>query len=74
MGAGALAVMDNIACGAPVGHEFRMARTAIAELIEAHRRLLDYVLSEAEARNFDPPADTAVVADSMAALARVQGR
>ena len=46
---------------------------AVAELIEAHRRLLDYVLSEAEAREYNPPADTKIIADSMAALARVRG-
>lgn len=68
-----LAVLADYSAQHGDPEDFTNARAAVAELIEAHKKLLDYVLSEAEARNYDPPADTAVIADSEAALARVQG-
>lgn len=37
-----VAVLDNLCCGvAPTGHDARMLRTAVAELIEAMGLMLD---------------------------------
>lgn len=71
-----LAVMDNVACGAPAGHDFRMARAAVAELIEA---LVEQREADADRRP-DGLRNMAMDLRSMraeerveAALARVQG-
>jgi superfamily II DNA helicase RecQ len=47
-GVDVLAVMDNVACGSPAGHDFRMARAAVAELIEANRKLTKAVRAFAD--------------------------
>lgn len=44
--AGVLAVLDNVACGAPVGHAFRTARTAIAEVYAQRDALVEAAEAE----------------------------
>jgi hypothetical protein len=73
-----LAVLDNVACGAPAGHDFRMARAAVADAFDALRGCRDMLRESAKqhrlagavghARHCDTLADSADVA-----IARVGG-
>lgn len=78
--AAVLAALDNVACGAPAGHEFRMARAEVEQvyaqrdaLVKALREMIE--LRDASLRSEVHPKrhELDIVCDARATLAAAEG-